>query len=185
MSRSSKSKSKSNNIWNIIIPTICGILGIILISLLWWGYDVSGNNIITLSGNITAIDTASLEDCNIFKKSNYKLIIHYDYTFENSTYIGEYELCLTNKEIKNQLKIRPIGSKIIIYIQPDNPNLSTVSKMDLMDQVILGLAITFTIGFLFMVIFYCCCCEIIKDIMIDIFKDKVKDSASNAIDSVV
>jgi len=153
-------------------------------SILWWQYSLSGEDIITLNGTITNIETTLLDDCDVFSKSDYLLNFYYEYEFKNKTYTSKYEVCETNDGTKTQLKLHPINSTVIVYINPDNPNTSQIKFSDLMNNIILGFAITFTIMSIFALSFLTCCFETLTQETKKFLIGKISKSVDTALGSI-
>lgn len=161
------------------------VISCILSGIFWWQYDVSGDTIIRLDGYITEIDTTSVDDCDPFTDDKHKLIFHYNYTYHNETYEGEYETCETNKGTEAQLELHPVGSKIIIYAHSNDISNSAPGKFELMNKVFLAFGIIFSILIFVSCMYVICNVDTAHETFVTILNTHGKDITKKVGSSIV
>lgn len=164
----------------------CLVTIIIATVLLWIFYGLSWQGIDRIVGTITDIDTSSIEDCDDFdqKKDNHA-IFHYNYTYKNNTYTGEYEICETNGGYKLHLKKHDIGSDVGIYLKPENPSESNIDKEYFTNKYCLGFGIVFSLGLLLLLLYFTCAFKEVTTELKEMFAEEVSNSVGTGMDKII
>jgi len=158
--------------------TNCCIVTISTI-LLWIFYAKSWEGIENIKGVIYEIDTSSIADYDdLDQKKDNLAIFHYNYSYNNETFTGQYDICETNSGLKLHLDQHPVNSPVTIYIKPNNPSESAIDDDYFSDKWCLGFGITFSLGLLLLTTYFTCGYEELSDELKEMFAEKVTESFS-------
>lgn len=162
--------------WNyaLIVRLFCFTITASIVILLWVLYSESWKGMVPIQAIITEIDISSVGDCDLWdgKKDN-DAVFHYNYTFNNEVYTGFYEICETNDGLELHLDHHPVGSEVKIFIRPNRPTISEISKGGFSNKVALGFGVVFSLVLLLWILYFTCAFDEVTKELKEMFAEEV------------